>query len=70
MSLCLFNLVMQDLGEMLSTGEKVAVGDQTLNSLFYADDVVLISESGVALLNLLQTADTCSYAKKWGMQFS
>ena len=37
-------------------------------SLFYADYVVLISESEVGLLNLLQTAD--SFAKMWGMQFS
>ena len=65
---CLFNLIMQDLGDMLSTGDKVTVGDQTLNSFFYTDDVVLISESEVGLLNLLQTAN--SFAKMWGMQFS
>ena len=55
---------MHDLGDMLSTGDKVAVGGQTLNSRFYADDMVLISESEIGLLNLLHTADI--FTKKDG----
>jgi hypothetical protein len=68
LSPCLFNLVMEDMENMLKGCEGVKVASQKVNGLFYADDIVLLGSSEQELLCMLTIAET--FSKKWGLLFN
>ena len=65
----LFNILMN---ELISELKKSNIGpqliDQTLNSLLFADDIVLIADSESNLEKLLDI--TCNFAKKWNLKIN
>ena len=65
----LFNILMN---ELISELKKSNIGpqliDQTLNSLLFADDIVLMADSESNLEKLLDI--TCNFAKKWNLKIN
>ena len=64
----LFNIVMADLDDMLKGHAGLAIGPHIINSLFYADDIVLFVSSESVLQDMLNVA--AQFAHKWGMTFN
>ena len=54
----LFNLFISDLAKKFdTTGDKIQLGNRGINSLFWADDLVLMSETKEGLDHLLKTLE-------------
>ena len=57
----LFNIFMSDLAKKLENDNKVAIGtDTSINSIFWADDLLLLSESEAGLNSILSTVGVYS----------
>ena len=65
----LFNFFIDDLKSTLSNRTNtnpVAIGDESVNILMYADDIVLLSENEVGLQNCLD--ELLHYCTNWKLQ--
>ena len=54
----LFNLFLSDLAKQFDTMDKPKLGNKGINSLFWADDLVLFSETKEGLDKLLKTLES------------
>jgi hypothetical protein len=67
----LFNIFVDDIGKYFDPNitEPVNLGDQNLNHLLYADDLLLISESPTGLQNCLNSLQRYSADLKLAVNF-
>ena len=65
----LFNLYVNDLiGEINSLEEGIEIGDERLNLLLYADDIVLVAPSEAGLQSMLTCLNT--WCNKWRLKIN
>jgi hypothetical protein len=65
----LFNLIPEQLGKLLlNSGLGVRVGDKTVPSLMYADDIILIAPSKGQLQHLCHITET--WASSYGLELN
>jgi hypothetical protein len=64
----LFNMVIEDLNDMLNNCLGIPVGDRCIRGLYYADDVVLLASSDKDLQQMLDIAG--HFGSKWGLKFN
>ncbi len=68
LSPCLFNIVIADLDSMLGDQDGIHINGHKIHGLYYADDIILISDSENSLQNMLDVA--ANFAEKWGLSYN
>ena len=65
MSPTLFNLFVEDLSSYLDNSKGVTIGDRKIDHLFFADDLVLLSETNTGLQSLINSLEI--FCSQWHM---